>query len=577
MAAAAVRLLALLHCIAPVSSACASVDPAQSSGWLDRDGVTNKFSIQFHVSRWVSFTQISLTWPGEVVNVEHVYNAETAPGGAHGQTVVIALGRTATNPPQFVIMGTGTQSIRPRIECNTASQTSLPPPSPPHATACPLEPTYNTLNTWDRGENVEIVFRTWRDAGLVHLRYWGQTALQLEAPIGASVKTTTVVDGATLITLQLGTSCEDRVVDADGVIVSQPGQMMNCVPHRAETMHVTFNLRPPALHPPQISCHEHEPPPPPPPGSGFIGGATAGPAIGIGGGGAPADALNGGYAPQFRPPPSPRPPSPPPTISVGSSVRSLPDCAIGATARVVQLQPASGGTESARIEIEPEHWLEGYIFLLGVSGSQLDIRDDVMHAVRLTPIIDPSGTMVLFGFTLRARPDDGDAVVELTITGSALNLRQVTCRPAPAPPPAIIEDSSPAVEELVTTSTVREFVTTLPYGEKLDFIFIDATMSDLLLIGLAVFLTVFMAVRHLCAACRGDGGGRHQRARGDGQELPMSENGLGARAYRGGARGESGSRPRESGRQWRRHDDDDDDSASEEDEEASNRRAQVVD
>ena len=208
--------------------------------------------LQPHHFRVAAVVAARARGPEEVVNLEHVYGAEAAPGGTHGQTVVIALGRTAMSPPQFVVMGTGTQSIRPRIECNTASQTALPPPSPPHATACPVEPTYNTLNTWDAAENVEIVFRTWRDAGLAHLHFWGQTGLQLEAPIGASVKTTTVVDGATLITLQLGTSCEDRVVDADGVIVSQPGQMMNCVPHRAETMHVTFNLRPPALHPPQI-------------------------------------------------------------------------------------------------------------------------------------------------------------------------------------------------------------------------------------------------------------------------------------------------------------------------------------
>ena len=74
----------------------------------------------------------------------------------------------------------------------------------------------------------------WKDAaGIVRLLYWGQTGLQVEEPVGATVHRTTVIEGDTLIELQLGTSCEDRVVDADGIVVSQPGQMMNCVPHRA--------------------------------------------------------------------------------------------------------------------------------------------------------------------------------------------------------------------------------------------------------------------------------------------------------------------------------------------------------
>ena len=261
MDASSRRTLALLFSVSclvrSASAACASVDRAQSNGWLDRDGVTKRFSIQFNVVHWVPFTHISLTWPGEAVTLEHAYNVQREPGPP-SETVVVTLGRTATNPPTFVIMGIGTQSAAPQIHCNTAAIRNVPPPSPPHAIACDLQPVYNTLNTWwagpAPGENVEIVFRTWKDAGLVRLLYWGQTGLQVEAPVGATVHRTTVIEGDTLIELQLGTSCEDRVVDADGIVVSQPGQMMNCVPHRAETMHVTFNLKPPALHPPQISC-----------------------------------------------------------------------------------------------------------------------------------------------------------------------------------------------------------------------------------------------------------------------------------------------------------------------------------
>ena len=77
--------------------------------------------------------------------------------------------------------------------------------------------------------------------------------------MGAAAHGTTVVEGDTLIVLQLGTSCEDRVVDSDGVIVSQPGQQMNCVPHRAETSPSTRNLPPCTRR--KSRCHDIEPPP----------------------------------------------------------------------------------------------------------------------------------------------------------------------------------------------------------------------------------------------------------------------------------------------------------------------------
>ena len=47
---------------------------AQSASWIDRDGVTDRFSLRFHVTHWVAFTQILIRWP-ETVEVEHVYEA----------------------------------------------------------------------------------------------------------------------------------------------------------------------------------------------------------------------------------------------------------------------------------------------------------------------------------------------------------------------------------------------------------------------------------------------------------------------------------------------------------------------
>ena len=368
----------------PVRSACAQVNTAQSSGWLDRDQVTKLFSLQFDVvGAWEPFQLIAITWPGESITIDHVYNAQRAPGG-DGSTTIVRLGRTATNPPNFVLMGKGSMSRAPVISCNAADSHNLPPPSPPHEADCPLQPKYKTVNTWigndqtGAGDNVEIKFATWRDAGLVRLRFWGQTGMQVEGPVGATVFSTVVNSGDTLITMQLGTSCEDRVVDSAGIVVAQPGQQTNCVPHRAETMHVTFNLKPPALHPPQIECHEFSPPPPPRPAAiaAVDGFQLTHPSD------AAASSQISGWAPTSRAPPSPPappppPPSPPPALVMGSVLESLDDCALGVKAVVVHVESHSS-MPTYRIELQPEYWVDGYVFILGVTGSQIDLGQEVV-------------------------------------------------------------------------------------------------------------------------------------------------------------------------------------------------------
>ena len=60
---------------------------------------------------------------------------------------------------------------------------------------------------------------------MVKLHYWGQTGLRLENPVGATVYST-VATGAsdTLVVLQLGASCQEKVVDEQGILVATPGQ-----------------------------------------------------------------------------------------------------------------------------------------------------------------------------------------------------------------------------------------------------------------------------------------------------------------------------------------------------------------
>ena len=380
-------VLASLVAVPVRSVPCAQVNEAQSSGWLDQDQVTKLFSLQIDVvGGWEPFQLIAITWPGESVTLDHVYNAQRAPGG-DDSTTIIRLGRTATNPPNFVLMGKGSMSKTPVISCNTADSHNLPPPSPPRQADCPLDPKYTTLNTWigndqtSAGDNAEIKFATWRDAALIRLRFWGQTGMQVEGPVGATVYSTEVINGGdTLVTLQLGTSCEDRVVDSAGIVVAQPGQQTNCVPHRAETMHVTFNLKPPALHPPHIECHEFTPPPPA--AHSYE---------------SHHNAVTTGFQLTVTPPTirAPRPPSPPPALVVGSELESLNDCSLGIKAVVVDVQ-SHGSVPTYRIELRPEYWVDGYVFILGVTGAQIDLGQEVVRTSRSNhSAVAPSPLLVI--------------------------------------------------------------------------------------------------------------------------------------------------------------------------------------
>ena len=521
------RLPLLATFVVPVLSVCARVNTAQSNGWLDRDQVTKRFSLQLDViGKWVPFTTVKITWPDATeVNIEHYYNIDKVArdDGAARNTAVFRLGRTATNPANFVIMGTGSVSKTPTIDCEAEDALKLPPPSPPHAADCDLVPTYTTLNTWlgngktNAGDSVDIRFREWRDAGLVKLQYWGQTGMQVESPVGAVVHGMEVVDGATLITLQLGTSCEERVVDDQGIVVAQPGQTINCVPHRAETMRVTFTLRPPALHPPKVICHAIEPPPPAPIWVAPAAVVPSRPNTAVmRPNAAPASLAHGAWAPVDPSPPPPPPPPPPPVLRVGSTLRSLDDCALGADVRVVQVN-SQGDTATLRIEIRPDYWLEGYIFILGVSGQQLDISGEVEHAALQVPTIDATGRLVLFGFQLTNKGGSGGAsgpAVSFTLKGGGIQLSQLSCRPAPAPPPA---DSS---EDGYSDHDVSPSAPNSADSPSTSFVFFEMSMSDTVLVSLASFISLLLMWRHrddICCCC----GASQQRA----FELPTYEEG----------------------------------------------------
>ena len=130
--------------------------------------------------------------------------------------------------------------------------------------------------------------------------------------------------------------------------------------------------------------------------------------------------------------------------------------------------------------------------------------------------------MILVGFTLAALPlaSAEHPVVTLELEGAFLQLRQLTCRPAPAPPP-VMSDSS---EESKLAGIIPADLTS-------GMILFDASVSDLLLVGLAAILTLVMLLRH-CRDLRACCGG-HSSTRVEGFELPTSEDDVGTRAHLG--------------------------------------------
>jgi hypothetical protein len=320
---------------------CVAVLDRENSNYWDNTvhgQATESFSIRVKItSQWPPFAHIKLTWVAPT-EIQHVYDAEACTRGCpnlisvptdDAATMLTAqLGPMKHETMAITIAGTGSK-VPPTLQCLTESEWSkAPPPAPPHDADCALQPEYTIRNSWDGGESVEITFGAWEENGhLLRLYYWGQTSLQVEQPVHASVHSSAPHNQGYLVELKLGESCHITHVDTQapasgsddsGGVVRQPAR--NCVPEQfdpSQQRMVSFQLRPPALHTPQISCHEPWNPPPPPPEPP-------------------------------SPPPSPGPPPlrpspPPPPMSVAAN---RAHCALGGQALVDGVQrcePNSGG------------------------------------------------------------------------------------------------------------------------------------------------------------------------------------------------------------------------------------------
>lgn len=107
----------------------------------------------------------------------------------------------------------------------------------------------------------------------------------------------------------------------------------------------------------------------------------------------------------------------------------------------------------------------------------------------LQPTIDATGRVVLFGFQMGELPGGGGSPsMSFTLSGRGIQLNQLTCRPAPAPPPIVqhrAKNSSPKA--------------TAP--EDPGFIWFELSWSDLLLVSLASIITLLLLWRHWRDMC----------------------------------------------------------------------------
>ena len=98
-----------------------------------------------------------------------------------------------------------------------------PPPRVLELVASPPRPPIFPPLTIQAGESVEITFGAWEESGhLLRLYYWGQTSLQIEQPVHASIHSSAPHNQGYLVELKLGESChaECRKVAPGGDLVT---------------------------------------------------------------------------------------------------------------------------------------------------------------------------------------------------------------------------------------------------------------------------------------------------------------------------------------------------------------------
>jgi hypothetical protein len=290
-----------------------------------------------------------------------------------------------------------------------------------------------------------------------------------------------------LVLLQLGVACVEQ---ADGLDASAgPNSAMNCVPQRAETMKVAFILRPPSIHPPRISCREYDPPPPP----SMFGGVYE-----------ISEAQQASMGPGYWPPPSPGPSPPPPLIARGMTFRSSDECRVGALAQVVEMA-TDGSSVTALVEIRPVQWVAGTVYILGISGSDLDLGPTT-HATVQRWSVDSTGRLVLFSFAVDAEVPS-PATLQVTLKGRGIHVATLSCT-------IVNKVSQPSPPPLNTFSLAEDIRAALRTARSEDWL--NVSLTDKVFVSVAAVIMLLILSRHYY----------RQRGReifGDVQRLPTSE------------------------------------------------------
>lgn len=120
-----VLALATALCSAAMNgNACAQIISERSSVWIDK-GVdkggsltrVKRFVFRVHMREWVPNAQVTLDWGDADLQLENIYDAQPIDGYDGSGPVTLELGANPSEPGQFLMMGTGTNSFHPKITC----------------------------------------------------------------------------------------------------------------------------------------------------------------------------------------------------------------------------------------------------------------------------------------------------------------------------------------------------------------------------------------------------------------------------------------------------------------------------
>ena len=99
-------------------SDCAEIDTHTSSAWIDNDlemGM-KKFVFRVRVKKWVPYGKVSLEWTDDV-QYEQIIDAQPSDGFSGNGALTVELDPNPSERGSFLVMGRGTNSYHPTVEC----------------------------------------------------------------------------------------------------------------------------------------------------------------------------------------------------------------------------------------------------------------------------------------------------------------------------------------------------------------------------------------------------------------------------------------------------------------------------